>query len=235
MKLLTGSGLTRHKDYQYAIDEILHYSYTMELDGVSRYTLMLCLLEAATHVMGAINHQDYSVDLAQDPQELRDARLDNFAIFAIEFAQKRLALAHENDPFLDKRILKYRAVQTSLRLFEGREIPQGLKRSMPYHEACELVTELEEMLVMQGIARHPLARAFIDTAFTYAALHGRSLYLGLCRHMAEQDQDNLSLQAADLREILGADRDVPKLRTDHLTEVPESLAFMFENASMTVH
>lgn len=201
MTQLSWQTLNSNKDYEYAFPEIVHYCYTMELDGAQRAALSLVLGAMASECMNYVDYADYTRDIGIDPEAERLTRMANFSDYMADQAQKRLALLAENDPYLESRISRYHSTRTTVRVLEGRGINPERTGLVKMDEVGSLIETLVESLVMQGVQRLPLARALLDTALIYARLSGREAFGQICRHIAEEGGVDLGTASIAIRSL----------------------------------
>lgn len=180
-------SLSENKDYTYALEEILHYCYTMEMDGAERAALTLILLGTAFHIVDYTDYLDFTKDLQSDPDKNRLMRLSNFSDYLKDYADKRLALQEDDsDPYLNKTLMKYQATRTTVKVLEGRGINPEYRGKLSVDDMVSLIGELQENMIIQGLERLSLARAFVDAAFAYAHLAGPEIYQELCLHIQSE-------------------------------------------------
>lgn len=200
-KPLSWPELHSNKDYDYALPEVLHYCYTMEMDGAQRTALSLVLGQAAGECINYIDYADFTRNLQSDPESERLNRIANFTDFMVDQAEKRLALFEEGDPYLEKNMARYRSTRATVRVLEGRGIAPERAGMVGIEDIEHLIGTLVETLIIQGIPRLPLARALLDAAFVYARLSGREAYGQICRHIAQEGGVNLGLAEQNIRSL----------------------------------
>ncbi|MCD8563015.1 MAG: hypothetical protein LRY54_02970 [Alphaproteobacteria bacterium] len=201
MKTLSWQDLHSNKDYEYAYTEILHYCYTMEMDGAQRAAIGLILGQQAAACMNYIDYADFTRNIQCDPEAERLTRMANFEDYMRDQAQKRLTLLREGDPYLERKMKHYHSTRMTVRVLEGRGINPERAGQVKMEETQALIETLAEGLVIQGIARLPLARALLDAAFVYARLSGREAFGQICRHITQEGGVNLDRAAVAIRSL----------------------------------
>ncbi|MCD8497968.1 MAG: hypothetical protein LRZ85_07785 [Alphaproteobacteria bacterium] len=201
MTQLSWHALNSNKDYDYALPEILHYCYTMEMDGAQRAALSLVLGHMASTCMNYVDYENFTRHIDSDPEAERLTRVANFEDYMSEHAQKRLALLEEHDPYLETRIKRYHSTRMTVRVLEGRGINPERSGLVKMDEVESLIETLVENLVIQGIPRLPLARALADAAFVYARLSGREAFKQICRHIAEEGGVDLGIASSAISSL----------------------------------
>jgi hypothetical protein len=201
MSALSWQDLNSNKDYDYAYLEVLHYCYTMEMDGAQRAALSLVLGQAAAECMNYVDYEDFTRNIQSDPEAERLTRMANFEDHMVDQAQKRLALLEEGDPYLERKISRYHSTRTTVRVLEGRGVNPERSGQVKMEEIEPLIEALQESLVIQGVARLPLARALLDAAFVYARLSGREAFGQICRHIVQEGGVNLGIAASAIHSL----------------------------------
>lgn len=201
MKTLSWQNLNSNKDYEYAYTEVLHYCYTMEMDGAQRAAISLVLGQAAAACMNYVDYDDFTRAIECDPEAERLTRMANFEDYMTDQAHKRLALSHEGDPYLEAKMKRYHSTRTTVRVLEGRGINPERAGQVKMAEIESLIETLAEGLVIQGIARLPLARALLDAAFVYARLSGREAFGQICRHIVQEGGIDVDHAATAIRSL----------------------------------
>lgn len=201
MTQLSWHSLNSNKDYEYAFPEILHYCYTMEMDGAQRAALSLVLGVMAWDCMNYVDYADFTRSVESDPEAERLTRMANFGDYMADQAQKRLALLEEHDPYLESRIGRYHSTRTTVRVLEGRGINPERSGQVKMDEVESLIETLVENLVIQGIQRLPLARALLDAAFVYARLSGREAFGQICHHIMTEGGVDIGAASSAIRSL----------------------------------
>lgn len=218
MTQLSWNDLHSNKDYDYAFEEILHYCYTMEMDGAQRAALSLVLGDMAGKTMDYIDYTDFTRSVESDPETERLTRVANFEDFMTDHAKKRLALLEGGDPYLEKKIARYHSTRMTVRVLEGRGINPERSGQIKMEEISSLIEALQENLIIQGIARLPMARAMADAAFVYARLSGREAFGQICRHIDMEGGVNLGIAATAIRSLSDTHRRLQLNTSDPLMQ-----------------
>ncbi|MGB0719515.1 MAG: hypothetical protein ACPGRX_03525 [Bdellovibrionales bacterium] len=181
MAVISWAEISIDKDYETTLTQCLAAIHGLIADGAAtNKALAFALIEHAQDVMdyedswGVLPHKDGA--LQRDSEFVQRNRLANFISYIAEFTDKRVALLHDIDGYMDQKILKYKQVakthQTPARPAFGGETD--------YDAVFETLEDLEVDLITQGLSRLTQAKALIDCAFLCARLENTDTYSRFC-------------------------------------------------------
>lgn len=192
----TLSDFISDKDFDYSLNEIFHYSYGIQQDGARPLNIANAMLICAMSIMNYDDPWDVKNDFAEDGQRSKFLRFHNFLDYLSEHTQKRSALIEEGDRYLETKMVVYKKYAGMTSMFEqGRRAAEEVDAE----DILELLTELQDELLLQGIPRLSLAKAFVDTAFVYAHIDEKGIYKTFCQ-MVIDTLDNEGSYGNELRE-----------------------------------
>jgi hypothetical protein len=183
MNIQHWAAVAADKDFEYALSEIFHYSYTVELDGASAATMAYALMVLAHEVIDYDDPwdkaRDFKCELTGSQTNERSRRIAVMQEWLSSFADKRYQLRHNRDDVLSRRMAEYSRIKNTIRMLEsvseashGEDIDQG--------EVEDLLHTLKDDLLLTGVPRMTLARAFAEAAFLYAQMAGSGFYSLFC-------------------------------------------------------
>lgn len=179
---LSWAQISEDSDQQYAFNEITSYCHQFELGKSSYFELSHIMLAVAINAMDYDDPWDHKRDLSEDPVRPRKIRLANFMDFTYEFAGKRLALVQEGDRYLEQKIKKYQTGK-EMRVLQSFQDANTLKKpDIEYF--MNAFDDLKDQLLMQGINRTSLSKAFLDAGFVFAKQAPLDDYISFCSYIS---------------------------------------------------
>jgi hypothetical protein len=200
-------NLADDKDQKRAYQEIVDFCHGFELSTPDYYDLTHVMMAMAIQGMDYDDPRDGLRDIYEDALRARKIRLTNFMDFTFEYAGKRLALAQDEDRYIEDRMKVYlgtKARERRLSALEGTAFAQR----PDMEEFLSAFEELQENLLMRGISRLSLAKAFLDACFVMARMCPIEEYESFCSYICVSldpapPQQQAGHESLDEDEILG--------------------------------
>lgn len=173
MKTLSWADVAVDKHYDDALNTIFHAIQTFARDGAQPTQLACALLEGAQDVM---NYHDplaavHDGAWQHDAEFVQLNRLMNFMESMAEFTEKRLALVHKGDRYMEQKVEAYQAIITP-----ALKVAQEME-----HEVLQdRLDGLSRDLIIKGVSRATLARALVDAAFVLAKQQSTADFVKFC-------------------------------------------------------
>ena len=219
---LSWAQISEDSDQKYAFNEITNYCHKFELESSSYFDLSHVMLAVAINAMDYDDPWDSKRDLAEDPVRPRKIRLANFMDFTYEFAGKRLALVREGDRYLEQKIKHYQTGKKEMRVLQSFQDAQTLKEP-DIEYLMNTFDELKDQLLMQGINRASLSKAFLDAGFVFAKHAPLDDYISFCSYISA----TLNPEAEGERE--------EECASEHENFYSESVFLNMQAASASIH
>jgi hypothetical protein len=180
---LSWAQISEDSDQKYALNEITSYCHQFELAKSSYFELSHVMLAVAINAMDYDDPWDHKRDLSEDPVRPRKIRLANFMDYTYEFAGKRLALVQEGDRYLEQKIKNYQTGKKEMRVLQSFQDAQTLKEpDIEYF--MNVFDDLKDQLLMQGVNRASLSKAFLDAGFVFAKQAPLDDYISFCTYIS---------------------------------------------------
>ena len=180
---LSWAQISDDSDQKYAFNEITNYCHKFALESASYFELSHVMLAVAINAMDYDDPWDNKRDLAEDPVRPRKIRLANFMDFTYEFAGKRLALVREGDRYLEQKIKIYQTGKKEMRVLHSFQDVTTLKDPDIEH-FMNAFDDLKDQLLMQGVNRTSLSKAFLDAGFVFAKQAPLDDYISFCSYIS---------------------------------------------------
>jgi len=180
---LSWAQISEDTDQKYAFNEITNYCHQFELSKSSFFELSHVMLAVAINAMDYDDPWDHKRDLSEDPMRPRKIRLANFMDFTYEFAGKRLALVQEGDRYLEQKIKNYQTAKKQMRVLQSFQDVNTLKKADVEH-FMNALDDLKDQLLMQGVNRASLSKAFLDAGFVFAKQAPLDDYISFCTYIS---------------------------------------------------
>lgn len=206
------------RDFSYALAEVFHYIYLVELEGAEALALASALVERAQEIAAC-----------DDPDEIRKGRALDFngtnrlmelTEYLLDFTDRRLNLLRSRDAYMDGHEREFQRIKNTVHMmYNLSEDPE--EDALEEDVLLQLIGELEEELLSQGIDRLTMARAFVDCAFVYAKNLPVETFIGFC---------------TDLKYSLGEDTEDDGCSEDGMCYVGEVMsAISYVPSSARIH
>lgn len=180
---LSWAQISEDSDQKYAFNEITNYCHQFELGKSGYFELSHVMLAVAINAMDYDDPWDHKRDLSEDPLRPRKIRLANFMDFTYEFAGKRLALVREGDRYLEQKIKNYQTGKKQMRVLQSFQDANTLKEpDIEYF--MNAFDDLKDQLLMQGVNRASLSKAFLDAGFVFAKQAPLDDYISFCTYIS---------------------------------------------------
>lgn len=173
------AAVAADKDFEYALGEIFHYSYTVELDGASADTMAYALVVLAHEVIDYDDPWDVKRDFTGSGLNQRRNRIKVMQDWLCSFAGKRHELRYGRDELISRRMAEYIRIKNTIRMLESVSDYDN-KEDIDQGEVEDLLHTLKDDLLLSGVPRMTLARAFAESAFLYAHMAGSGFYSLFC-------------------------------------------------------
>jgi hypothetical protein len=180
---LSWAQISEDSDQKYAFNEITNFCHQFELGTASFFDLSHVMLAVAINAMDYDDPWDHKRDLSEDPVRPRKIRLANFMDFTYEFAGKRLALVREGDRYLEQKIKHYQTAKKEMRVLQSFQDANTLKEP-DIESFMNAFDDLKDQLLMQGINRASLSKAFLDAGFVFAKQAPLDDYISFCSYIS---------------------------------------------------
>ncbi|MFP4313851.1 MAG: hypothetical protein ACLFR0_05945 [Alphaproteobacteria bacterium] len=202
MKTLSWSDISEDTDQNYAYSEIINFSHNFEIKAAQRLDLAHLLMAIAVQTMDYEDPWDFKRDLNSDPERARKIRLANFMDFTFEFAGKRLALVQYDDRYLQKKTDQYLLSRKDMRVLQSFAGTNSLEQA-DLEQMLKALEDMKDSLLMQGVDRLSLSKAFVDASFVFAKMCPLDEYIAYCDYIsAALNPEPLEESGADESEIM---------------------------------
>lgn len=183
MKTLSWADISEDNDQNYAYSEILNFCHSFEIKAAERLDLAHVMMAVAVENMDYQDPMDFKRNLDDDPERARKIRLANFMDFTFEFAGKRLALIQSDDRYLNKKMDQYLISRKDMRVLQSFAGTNNLENA-DMEKFMNAFGEMKNSLLMQGIPRQSLSKAFVDAAFVFAKMSPLDEYITFCDYIS---------------------------------------------------
>ncbi|MAE51972.1 MAG: hypothetical protein CMH27_09180 [Micavibrio sp.] len=180
---LSWAQISEDSDQKYAFSEITNYCHQFELQSSSFFDLSHVMLAVAINAMDYEDPWDHRRDLSEDPMRARKIRLANFMDYTYEFAEKRLALVQDGDRYLDQKTDHYNKSKKQMRVLQTFSDAAHTKAAdIEYFMGA--FDGLKDQLLMEGVDRVSLSKAFLDAGFVFAKQAPLDDYISFCNYIS---------------------------------------------------
>lgn len=201
MKALSWADISSDKEQSHAYSEIVNFCHGFEIKQSERLDLAHVLMAMAVSAMDYTDPKDFSRDLAEDPDRARQIRLGNFMDYTFEFAGKRLALVQSEDAYLKKKMDEYLLSRKDMRVLQCFAGTNELASADMEHFMVSF-DGLKDDLLMQGVPRLSLSKAFLDASFVFAKMTPVDEYINFCNYISESLNPKPQEESEDLGEVM---------------------------------
>lgn len=217
MKTLSWADISEDNDQNYAFSEIINFCHSFEIKASERLDLAHVMMSVAISSMDYEDPSDFKRSLDEDPERARKIRLANFMDFTFEFAGKRLALVQHDDRYLNKKMDQYLISRKDMRVLQTFAGTNNLEDA-DMERFMNAFEDMKNGLLMQGVPRVSLSKAFVDASFVFAKMSPLDEYISFCDY------------------ISGALNPEPQEDADEHGEVMSDMAFLsLQSASASIH
>lgn len=217
MKTLSWAQISEDTDQNYAYSEIVNFCHSFDIKASERLDLAHVMMAVAISTMDYEDPLDFKRDLSEDPNRARQIRLGNFMDFTFEFAGKRLALVQGEDRYLQKKTDEYLISRKDMRVLQAFAGTNDLANADMEH-FMNAFEDMKDSLLMQGVPRVSLSKAFVDAAFVFAKMSQLDEYISFCDYISGA----LSPETAE--------------QIEEQTELMSDMAFLsMQSASASIH
>lgn len=217
MKTLSWADISEDTDQKYAYSEIVSACHSFDIKASQWLDLSHLMMSIAVSSMDYEDPRDFRCDLSDDPERARKIRLANFMDFTFEFAGKRLALIQGDDRYINKISDQYLVSRKDMRVLQCFAGTNDLEKA-DMEQLLLMFEDMKDNLLMQGVARLSLAKAFVDAAFVFAKMSPLDEYIAFCDYIsAALDPD-------------------PQEESESQDDVMSDMAFLsLQSASASIH
>ena len=195
MNTLSWTKISEDPNQKFAFHEISAFMSAYAVQPRHRVDMAHLMIAAAMQIMDYKDPSDHFRDLNDDPDRAKKIRLANFMDFAHEFSGKRLALGVTDDIYLQKRVSRFKAAGQKMRMLEEFSEALSEKQNIDIDNLIHALDDMKDNMLMQGVPRLSLSKAFLDLAFVFASQANGDDYLAFCNYMnsalAPEQEDSL--------------------------------------------
>ncbi len=200
MKKLSWAQISGDGEQKRAFQKISGFCHEKIDFSTMQSDLPYLMMALAVHTIDYDDPRDGLRDLSEKDGRARKIRLANFLDFTHEFSAKRLAFVGADDQYLESKQKVYRDKNTQTRLIESFADSSAGKISGDLEAGMAALDNLKDALLIEGVPRQSVAKAFVDMGFMIAQAHPKEQYVEFCdyvraaTHAEPQQVENDSLE-----------------------------------------
>lgn len=201
MKTISWADISEDNDQNYAYSEIINFCHEFEIKAAERLDLVHVMMSIAVSTMDYEDPMDFKRSLDDEPDRARKIRLANFMDFTFEFAGKRLALIQYEDRYLTKKMDQYLSSRKDMRVLQKFAGTNDLEDA-DMEKFMNAFEEMKNNLLMQGVPRVSLSKAFVDAAFVFAKMSPLDEYISFCDYISAALNPEAHEESEDQGEVM---------------------------------
>lgn len=227
---LSWTEIAENPDQNHAFQEIVNQAHQFEVAASDYLGLGHLMISMAMNTMDYEDPQDCSRYLEQDAARDRKIRLANFVDYTCDYTERRLVLLRDGDQYLTRKMEVFAQSRKDMRVLQSFAEASAAKDAdiESFMSAFEM---LKDQLLIEGVNRKSLSKAFLDAGFVFARQRPLDEYISFCRHVSV----TLDPERAKTRPL------APEIVYEKEAETPEDkplsdMAFLqLEAASASIH